>query len=127
MKIKPQYLSIINACLVTFAIAPLGNSQPPNSNAPQATNVYPKAIVDLFMNQCVGNSGSQLQPFCACTIERIQKNYTIDQFIQIGQDLQSGKPMPDQFNQIVRSCLSATPTENEQPNPSVTSPKIQLQ
>lgn len=72
------------------------------------------------MTQCVGNSGSQLQPFCACTIQEIQKAYTIDQFIQIGQELQAGKPIPDQFNQIVRSCLSATPTQNQPSNPSGT-------
>ncbi|MBE9126845.1 MULTISPECIES: hypothetical protein [unclassified Coleofasciculus] len=84
----------------------------------QAVNAYPPQIVQVFMNGCVGERGSEFEPLCACAIEQIQNEYTLEEFLVIALEMDAEKEMPEEFtpvlSKIFAACAAYYPVEGEQ-------------
>lgn len=67
---------------------------------------YPAQVRRNFMTSCA-LSGSQAQ--CACSLESIEQEYTLDEFVELEQHVvNSGTSgMPAQLRQILSDCASA--------------------
>jgi hypothetical protein len=101
-----QTLSAVMSTLVLVLMsAPRGNSQTPDVTPQEPTNTYPPEMVQIYIENCVGDRPEEIRAFCTCTIEKIQETYTLNEFMQIGQDLQAGQPEPEEFRQIITSCV----------------------
>ncbi|MBE9126358.1 MULTISPECIES: hypothetical protein [unclassified Coleofasciculus] len=108
MKIHSYPLSIIGACLLALVSAPKVSSQDVDIISQEPTTGYPPEVVEIYMENCVSDAGQELESFCACTIETMQQIYTLGEFIQLGQTMQAGEEVPEEFNQIIVSCLTAS-------------------
>ncbi|MEQ9670799.1 hypothetical protein [Coleofasciculus sp. G2-EDA-02] len=103
---KIQTLSSVMSTLILVLVsAPRGSSQTPDMTPQEPTNAYPPEIVQIYLENCVGDRPEEIRAFCTCTIEKIQETYTLDEFIEIGQELQDGQPEPEEFRQIITSCV----------------------
>ncbi|HAG82450.1 MAG TPA: hypothetical protein DCL61_15135 [Cyanobacteria bacterium UBA12227] len=105
MKRHPYLLSVISACLLTVVSVPKGSSQAADVTPEEPTSTYPPEVVQIYVDNCVMRGGAEIRPFCACTIEKIQETYTLQEFLEIGQNLQAGKKAPRNFDQIITTCL----------------------
>jgi hypothetical protein len=59
------------------------------------------------MNSCSkrGNVGGvNIEPICACSINKIQNEYTLDEFMSIVLDMAENKKPPQRFVQIATEC-----------------------
>lgn len=108
MKRHSYPLSIISACLLALVSAPKVSSQEIDVLSQEPTNGYPPEVVEIYMENCVSDAGQELESFCACTIDTMQEVYTLSEFIQLGQAMQAGEEAPEEFNQIIVSCLTAS-------------------
>lgn len=67
------------------------NAIPANSNSSQG---YPKETADAFLKSC--ESAGSDKVFCACVFDRIQAEYSLEEFSAIEDEIQSGEP-PKEF------------------------------
>ena len=44
-------------------------------------NDYPAEVVMNFMNSCITSGGGE--EFCSCAIDKLQKEYTIDEYLKL--------------------------------------------
>jgi hypothetical protein len=73
----------------------------------QTANVYPPEIVKDFISICTKQSpvsGVNLEPICACSIKRIQDQYTLSQFISIASEMTETKKPPEKLVNIAMQC-----------------------
>ncbi|MBE9115883.1 hypothetical protein IQ249_08260 [Lusitaniella coriacea LEGE 07157] len=101
MTLKLYKLSALSLGAIALSISPVTLAQETAS----PTNPYPPQAIQAWMSVCVRDDSPEAQVFCQCTIDKIQNRYTIEQFIQLGQNIQSGQKPPEEFNQIVQSCV----------------------
>ena len=95
----------MSTLILVLVSAPRGKSQTPEMTPQEPTNTYPPEIVQIYIENCAGDRPEAVRAFCTCTIEKIQETFTLDEFMQIGEDLQAGKAEPDEFRQIITSCV----------------------
>lgn len=105
MTFKLYKLSALSLGAIALSIAPGAIAQETTS----PVNPYPPQAIQAWMSVCVRDDSPEAQVFCQCTIDEIQNNYTVEEFIQLGQNIQSGQEPPEKFNQIIQSCV---PTES---------------
>lgn len=65
----------------------------PAANSNTAT-AYPRETVDAFLKSCEG-AGSD-RAFCTCVFERVQAQYSLEEFSAIEEDIGAGEPS-DEF------------------------------
>lgn len=83
----------------------------------QLANTYPPVVVEGFMEGCVGEQGSEMEPLCTCAIEQFQNNYTLEEFIGFVSKMGDGEEMPEELtpvvNQIFSACAAYYPSDAE--------------
>ena len=71
------------------------NSSPANANSETAENgKYPESVAVEFMKSCE-ESGSPRE-FCTCMFDKVQQEYTFEEFSTIETKISAGEP-PDDF------------------------------
>lgn len=60
---------------------------------------YPDAVVEAFMTSCRAQRGATLAS-CTCSIEKIQRTFTLEQFRAFEQQLAQGHPPGELFDAI---------------------------
>ena len=63
---------------------------------------YSGDIVQTFMSACIWSGGTD--GVCACTLERIENRYTIQEFSQIEVKLSATGQLPDEILNDLGSC-----------------------
>jgi hypothetical protein len=97
-------------CLLFLAIASASAQQKPYS--------YPPEIVRSYITSCTAGRGRAVEAICACTIRKIQKNYSLEAFKKINNDIAAGRQIPPPMIDILKSC-QANPN-SQQTNPRAT-------
>ncbi len=68
------------------------------------TQAYPSDVIARFIKNCAAGRGAQVENICACTIRKIQSQYTLEEFQQINEGI---KPMPPEMTEMLNSCKKA--------------------
>jgi hypothetical protein len=78
------------------------------------SNKYPSVVKENYMIGCTSQAGkmsistSQANAFCGCTLNRIEENYTIEQFLQIGESYAATGILPESVQKAALvPCLNA--------------------
>jgi hypothetical protein len=101
-------IMMVLGCL-TIALAPTQV----NSQQAQPKNTYPPALVEDFVKTCSSEGGKEVPPaamrqICACGIDEIQSQYTLEEFQKVDADLGAGKPLPTEMSDIISGCVQKT-------------------
>jgi hypothetical protein len=64
---------------------------------------YPQKTVESFVKACQAQAGASTA-ICRCSIDRIEKRFTYDQFKRIDADASKGRPVPAPMTAIARGC-----------------------
>ena len=67
---------------------------------------YPADVTQNFMNSCQQNGSSQ--EMCSCLLEKIQKKYTLDEFIALDAKATAGQPIQDFIDFIDKEKLECS-------------------
>ena len=120
-------LLIVFSILVSFGCSgdqPVANSNAVNagnvaSNQPIAANnagsanagdaaakdgKYPASVAEEFMKSCEESGGTK--EFCGCMFEKVQKQYTFEEFSVIETKISAGEP-PDEFVEFTGKARAA--------------------
>ena len=68
---------------------------------------YPAGVRTAYLQSCEGGAasmGDKAKPYCACTLNKIESKYTLDEFVKLATKMQ-GNDLPPEFMAIVKSCL----------------------
>jgi uncharacterized protein YjbI with pentapeptide repeats len=84
-------------------IPPLTSKKPANSNS---SNAYPDKIKQAFVKGCSEKLKPEMQSNCSCMINKVEKEYTLAEFLELSFDLSEGKQPPARFIQIVSECMT---------------------
>ena len=57
-------------------------------------NEYPPEVIQNFMNSCKESSGGE-EETCSCLFEKIQENYTFEEFSILEVKMQAGQTPPE--------------------------------
>jgi hypothetical protein len=83
----------------------------PATSPAATTNAYPEAEITAYMTSCTqsaqnsGATAEQAQQYCRCTIDKIQQQYTYDEFVKVVQEMQAaGGNFPAPIQEIIASC-----------------------
>jgi len=101
-------LFAISTCLLTVAFTLSPNQANAKETTKKTVNPYPGEVVQIFVSSCV-EGGKKISPammkkICSCSIEGIQNQYTLSEFIKISEELDANKPMRPEMTNIVQSC-----------------------
>ncbi|KAM3106359.1 hypothetical protein ACKFKH_18905 [Phormidesmis sp. 146-20] len=100
-----------STCLLTAAFTLSANSSNAQGTTKKApVNPYPEQVVQIFVDSCT-SGGKSVDPavmrkICSCSIDGIQNQYTLTEFIKISDELGANKPMRREMTQIVQSCAA---------------------
>lgn len=86
-------------------ISPL--KKPVNS---QSSNAYPDKIKQAFLSGCTSKMQPEMQSTCSCMIDKVEKEYTLGEFLEISLELAEGKEPPTRFIQIALECGTQLPS-----------------
>lgn len=78
----------------------------PANSQPQSQNVYPQKIKQVFLSGCSEKMQAEMKPACSCMLAKIEKEYTLAEFLQISFELADGKQPPQRWTQIVFECAT---------------------
>ncbi|NJR49464.1 MAG: hypothetical protein HC780_07705 [Leptolyngbyaceae cyanobacterium CSU_1_3] len=92
--------------LLTIAVTACPRSASAKEAAP--ANPYPQEAVQIFVNSCV-SGGKGIDPvlmknICSCSINGIQNQYTLAEFVKISDETKKSNSLPPKLTQIVQSC-----------------------
>ena len=105
------FLAVILASCSRNEVNP--NSTPANNNAANTASSansgnataksYPQETIDAFLKSCQG-AGSE-PSFCACVLDKVQAQYTFEEFAKIESQIQEGEPSREfiQFSEKARA------------------------
>ncbi|MBE9127509.1 MULTISPECIES: hypothetical protein [unclassified Coleofasciculus] len=105
MKSAFRRLSLASTFLLTFALVTYGTIP-----AAKAQNKYPPQVVTNYMRGCQqsavngGLSEAQAERVCACTINRFQARFTIEQFRELLQRARETGGQPQELVEIGQAC-----------------------
>ena len=87
------------------------NSVPANTNgtSPEANNVaekrgYPPEVAEEFFKSCEESGGER--DFCVCVFDKVQQEYTYEEFSAIESKIVDGEP-PDDFVEFTEKARAA--------------------
>jgi hypothetical protein len=74
---------------------------------PPVANTYPDVLVEGFLTGCerTDPNNQLLQGACQCSIDRIQVNYPVDEFLSVAGQLLQGGSLPPDYQAIVEDCV----------------------
>jgi len=68
---------------------------------------YPDGVRTAYLTNCESGAegmGAKAKSYCACTLNKIESKYTLDEFVNLASKMQGGD-LPQEFMTIVKSCL----------------------
>lgn len=65
---------------------------------------YPTDVVHSFMDLCVEKSGKQ--DMCACVLDKIDDQYSVEEYLQIEAEVKSKGKIPNEVKTLMYSCLT---------------------
>jgi hypothetical protein len=65
-------------------------------------NDYPKEVEDNFLSSCKSGGGSEKQ--CECALDKIQDEFTYEEFKQEEKDITSGKEPSKKLTDATKEC-----------------------
>lgn len=68
---------------------------------------FPDFVQQQWMSICIGDGGAAMQPFCSCMLDELQVNYSLQEFVQLGLQLNEGGQPPAKLTQISESCAAS--------------------
>lgn len=68
---------------------------------------FPEFVQQQWMSICLGDGGAAMQPFCSCMLDELQVNYSLQEFIELGLQLNEGGDTPPKLTQIANSCAAS--------------------
>ena len=89
--------------LKPIPLPPLTSKKTANSNS---SNVYPEKIKQAFIKGCSEQMQPEMQPACGCMINKMEKEYSLNEFLEISFDLSEGKQPPVRFMQLAFECIT---------------------
>jgi hypothetical protein len=87
------------AVLMIAAFAPAASTAP-------AGYKYPSSVRAAFVRGCVKGGGSRAA--CTCTIKKIEKRYTLKQFVRISKRAEKTGKLPAAIVRMAKSCAKST-------------------
>lgn len=81
--------------------------------------VYPPELVENFIEGCGKDEDSESYGFCACMIEKVQKKYPLETFLEVSLDMSNGNNSPqvkELFQYVLSSCITEVPIEQFLPS-----------
>lgn len=84
-------------------IPPLTSKKPVN---PNSSSTYPDKIKQAFIKGCSEKLKPEMQSNCSCMINKLEKQYTLTEFLEISFDLSEGRKPPARFMQIAFECVN---------------------
>jgi hypothetical protein len=87
------------AALMLAALAPVG------STAPSGYAHYPSKVRKAFVKGCV--KGGASRAVCTCTINGIEKKYSLKQFVAIANKQQKTGKLPAAIGKIAKGCAAS--------------------
>lgn len=86
-----MYRNLILAASIVLTLAACGKHE------------YPAAAVATFMNNCVQGGGSTKS--CSCTLEKMQKKWSFDEFNKLGERAGAGdQDAASKIVEVAKSC-----------------------
>ena len=82
-----------------------------NTSSPHPTHKYPPQVVQAFMNACNQPSKDQsvnMEQVCACSINKIQNQYSLEQFITLSFEMKDKKEPPKELMELALQCTVET-------------------
>jgi hypothetical protein len=81
------------------------NSGATNTNSTAAENgKYPAEVAEEFIKSCEESGGTK--EFCTCMFDKVQQEYTFEEFSTIETKISSGEP-PDEFVEFTGKARAA--------------------
>ncbi|MPZ48751.1 MAG: hypothetical protein GEU75_05460 [Dehalococcoidia bacterium] len=65
------------------------------------SNEYPSEVQSNFMDGCMGAGATQTQ--CNCAFDKVREKYTLDEFVQLENDISEGR-RTDELTPIILEC-----------------------
>ena len=88
------------------------NALSTSTSSVQPTHQYPPQLVQAFMSSCTKPSNNQsldmMEQVCTCSINKIQNNYSFEQFITIALEMKDKKEPPQQMKEFAIQCAAET-------------------
>lgn len=84
---------------------------PPKKTAnSQSPNPYPEKIKQAFLSGCTSKLQPEMQSTCSCMIDKVEKEYTLGEFLEISLELAEGEQPPARFLEIALECGTQPPS-----------------
>lgn len=93
-------LFLISIILI-FTIIYCGKKASPVDNLP--LNEYSSEVKSTFVSSCAGNGGTKDK--CECMIDKIQRKFTFEEFLEMDKEMAKTKTMPTVLNSFVLSIV----------------------
>jgi hypothetical protein len=68
---------------------------------------YPQEVVDNFMEGCTSQPGAT-ESYCRCSIDRIQKEVSFDEFRELEEGLTDASEFPERLVDAISECVEAS-------------------
>lgn len=113
MTFRFRKFSLVTACSATLLAVTASPGL--KANAQQSSNVYPDAVIQTFVSSCASSAvGSGLpenlaQNTCQCMIGELQKQYSLEEFATLPQQLQDNQQAIATLETIAKSCTPQLP------------------
>ncbi|WP_171974631.1 hypothetical protein [Leptolyngbya sp. 'hensonii'] len=78
--------------------------EPPQKSAIPVKQIYPNRVVNNFLAACTSGHEKALKKVCICALEGIQRQYSLQAFIQLDQAMKRGSRLPEDIFKIVETC-----------------------
>ena len=105
---KPATSSYSRRIIKPINPAPIPSAITKKPANPNSSNAYPDKIKQAFIIGCSEQLKPEMQSNCSCMIIKVEKEYSLTEFLEISVDLSEGKQPPARFMQITFECVTQT-------------------
>ena len=103
---KPATSSYSRRIIKPINPAPIPSPITKKPANPNSSNAYPEKIKQAFMKGCSEQLKPEMQSNCSCMINKLEKKYTLAEFLEISFNLSEGRKPPASFIQIASECIA---------------------
>jgi hypothetical protein len=121
LNILSTAIVLIPLCWVTSLTAqaseplPSSNSSAleTSTSSPPLTHKYPPHLVQAFVNACNqprtrNNQSINMEQVCTCSINKIQNQYSLEQFITLSFEMKDKEEPPKELMELALQCTLET-------------------
>jgi len=92
---SPVDIHLCDELLNTIRVIPMSPASIKENSFEEVSNTsaYPSDLVQNFMNACMQKGSNQ--EFCSCVLDKIQSNFTLEQFMEIENGITNGTSYPE--------------------------------